>query len=196
MLPWLGIVCGLAATAEDRKTAWAAGISALVGIAVAVDFHFGPPTAFDTLPTPQTQGLEVPWRAGLSTSADRRGWARADDLPAHRSQVRVDLLAAVHRCGATSITGSDRVLGPSGDLNWWTFSLERSALSGAGEPAVFLPVGSPLGPLPTEPTLFVLPEPADRFGPAPRPPSDWMPLSQGPEHVQIWAPPGLCESFQ
>ncbi len=192
LLPWLGVIAGLALSRRRRWTLgleWAAG---LLAVAVAVDFHTGSFAPADTSPTPATQGLEVPWRLGLSTSVDRRGWARTRDLPSHQAPLRASVLDVVRRCGATSITGSDRVLSSAGDLNWWTFELERVAVEGGGPPALFLPVGSPLGPLPTPPTLHILPSPVDRFGPADPAPSNFVRLSDSPPQVDIFAAPGHC----
>jgi len=194
LLPWLGVLTGLALANRRRWTSgleWGAG---LIAVAVAADFHTGPSTPFDTPPTPATQGLEVPWRLGLSTSADRRGWARKRDVPDHQEDLRKRVLAIVRRCGSTSITGSDRVISPTGDLNWWTFELERAALVGEAPPTLFLPVGSPLGPPPTAPTVHIIPSPVDRFGPAEPAPPEYVLLSDSPPHIDIFAAPGHCAS--
>lgn len=151
VVPAMGLVTGLALAAPHPAVRPVAVLGAALAIAVAVDFHVGSP---DPGPErPATTGHAVPLRWGLSTSIDRRGWARSSDLPDHQDSLRQAILDVVDTCGSESVTGDDALVDPHGDLNWWAFAFERAHLAGTGPRRVFLPFGSGLGPPPTPPTL-------------------------------------------
>ena len=184
VLPVIPLVAGVALSESTRLTRILAPVTAALAVAVAADFHLGGP--FNGAETPATTGHATPLRWGLSTSIDRRGWARSDHLPDHRSAFRAALLEQVDRCHATSITGDDAIVADKGDLNWWTFAFERATLAHDAPQRVFMPIGTGLGPPPSPPTLaFTHATPPDGFAPL-------------TAHLAIpaFSPPGLCESFQ
>ncbi|MBO85686.1 MAG: hypothetical protein CL927_10030 [Deltaproteobacteria bacterium] len=151
ILPVCALITGIALAETTRWTGILAWFTVAVGLAVAVDFHLGTPSSGPA--TPANTGHETPLRLGLSTSVDRRGWARRDDLPDHEVDLREEILRLVQRCDATHITGDDLLIAPKGDLNWWTFEFERQALLDTERPRVFRAVdASPESSMPP-PTL-------------------------------------------
>ena len=126
ILPVVPTIAGIGFALLPRGTTLLGVVSMALGLAVAVDFHTGQPTDAADAPVHTGHHLEPRW--GLSTSVDRRGWARLDDLPDHNRALRTDLLTMVQRCDAQQVIGDDVLVAARGDLNWWTFEFEREAL--------------------------------------------------------------------
>lgn len=179
---------GLHTLGRARRTVQLA--AALTGVAVAVDFHTGQPLRAGVELSPAQRGHMAPLRFGVSTSTDARGWARRSDLPDHRNSLRKSILGVVSACDARSITAADRLVQPTGDLNWWTFEVEREAFAG-GPRRAYVPIGSGLGPLPSPPDLALLPDPTDAWGHPVRAPEGLvhtatLPATDGGPGVQVW----------
>ncbi len=174
VVPTLSVVAGLALADAPGWLRPVAPVTAVLGLAVAADFHLGGPHPGPE--SPATTGHEIPLRWGLSTSIDRRGWARADDLPDHRDALRAALLQVVEDRNATHIVGDDRLIADRGDLNWWTFVFERATLASDAPQRIFRPTGSGLAELSAPPSL------AFTRGDSP-PPAGFVPLEDiGPIH--------------
>ncbi len=192
VVPAMAVPVAMAAERSHRNRRIAAA-TACVALVVAVDFHTG---FGDTADTPETSGQRVPPRWGLSTSIDRRGWARADDLPDARTDTRDALVRLLASQQYPAVTGADQLLTAAGDLNWWTFESERQAFLTGAPTWVFLPEGSSLGPLPAPPSLVFRPIPADRFSAPTPPPEGWEACPPLNDRVAIWAPRAKCPDTQ
>ena len=182
VLPILPLMAGVTLADDSRFTRAFGSAAMVVAVAVAVDFHTGPPASGPR--TDVTTGHRTPLRWGLSTSIDRRGWARLTDLPDHQDDLRQGILEIVDTCGATRITGDDALVTHHGDLNWWTFALERATLADSAPRRVFHPFGSGLASPDEPPTLAVIRPDA--------PSPTGFEQARVDLSVEVWRAPGTC----
>ncbi len=125
-------VCGWARLERQPRAVLAALVLA-VGLAVGLDFHFGPPAPWnaeievlapdrDDFPPTALRGV------GLASSVERRGWSRGDASPASREALRDAVWEAVLDCGGEGVAVAYErpLVSPDGDAEWLRY---RSLLS-------------------------------------------------------------------
>ena len=145
---------------------------------VAADAHLWTPatTAGDGDPWPASRDGKA-WspRLGMSSSVDRRGWSRSTDMRDDKTAERARLWSAIVGCGGGVVDASERLITPTGDLNWWTYRRTLAVLNGDAVSAVWR--GEP-GAGERPPQIWVgsgSPGPDSRSGP----PGGWHTLTSG-----------------
>ena len=107
---------------------------------VAADAHLWSPatTTGDGDPWPASRDGKA-WapRLGMSSSVDRRGWSRSADMRDDRTTAREALWSSIVACGGGVVDASERLITPTGDLNWWTYRRTLAALSGDAVTAIW-----------------------------------------------------------
>ncbi len=152
------------------------------GLATAADLHLGALAPVTGGHGPAESGHTVPLRAGAGASFDRRGWARAVQSPDPRRALRARLWAALAPCPARRIAGSDALIDPRGDLNWWGHQTRLAAVRGDPHWS-WVPGGTG--------ELWLRPDPADAWGAPAAPPAGMRRVGSlrdpaGGPGIQIW----------
>ncbi|MCP4870168.1 MAG: hypothetical protein GY898_15795 [Proteobacteria bacterium] len=194
----IAAVLGWATLAPGPRRAVAAGAMVL-GLTVALDFHFGPPAPWNTevevlvvdrddFPPTHARGL------GAASSTEQRGWARADRQADRREALRADLWAAVSACGASGLglQAERALLREQGDLEWARYESLRSD----NQPRVGVVCG-PDGWWEHEVTLDLVAVQAGAGLPSCLDPRPWqrvqrLEAADGGPGVDLWATAGVC----
>jgi hypothetical protein len=120
LAPGLALVAGLGLVGSGRLGTLA--VAAM--LFVSADAHLwpsaGPKADGDRWPQSREGRVFVP-RLGMSSSVDRRGWSRSADHRSDKTALREALWETLVGCGGGVVATADKLISPSGDLNWWTY---------------------------------------------------------------------------
>ena len=184
----LTVAPGLALVAATGLAGRMRAAAAAAMVLVSADAHLWSPVVLggegDARPAAMDGRAWTP-RLGMSSSVDRRGWSRSADMLDNKTEAREQLWQAVVGCGGGVVDASERLLSPTGDLNWWTYRRTLASVSGDAITAMWR--GEP-GAAERPPSVWVGREGAgpgsDRAAPR-----DWPVQSHGPWQV---ASPRSC----
>ena len=119
------------------------GLVVIVGLAVAVDFHFGaaaPWNAEVQLLAPDRDDFPPTWLrgVGLASSVEGRGWSRHDVTASARQPLRDAAWSAVAACRpeGVGVELEQPLIAPEGDAEWLRYRVLLSGLGGGAEPSV------------------------------------------------------------
>ena len=176
LLPGLALAAGWGrASLATAVRAWTDRMVVVVALVVAADFHLPP------------RGATLPSWLRAESSVDRRGWGRRDEGPPVREALRTALWSTLNTCPWRAISGTDLLIDPTGDLNWWGHQTRLAALR--GDPSWSWTVGD-------EGELWLRPAPPSAWASPSDPPARYTLVAEvrdpdGGAGIEIWQAPGL-----